>query len=71
MKELESRLDEELDRVFKENPTMQIRGARRKAIENLGLKTVDPYTKKGYVEPKSCLRWGSNVGWDTVFFVKK
>ena len=67
--ELEKRLDNELKNIFKEHETMHISSARHLAVKNLGLKEVNPYTKKGYIEPKNCLKWGSKAGYDIEIFV--
>lgn len=69
--ELRKALDKELDKVIGDDHRKQIRYCRKKAIENLGLKIVSPYTRKGYKEPKDCLKWGSQAGWDKYFFVKR
>lgn len=67
--EIRKKLDSELEKIEKENPTMHITSARKQAIKNLGLEEINPYTKHGYKEPKNALAWGSKAGNDSLHYI--
>lgn len=66
--EMRKSLDEELNKILKENETMHITAARKLAIEKLGLTINNTPFENEYVR-KNCLIWGSCAGYDKQYFV--
>lgn len=69
--EILKKLDDEMKKIWTEDDSLHIVACRKQAIENLGLEIVSPYTKKGYKEPENCIIFGSNVGSDSIFFIRE
>lgn len=68
--ELKNKMDAELMKMHKEEPSKHITYLREKVIEKFGLKTVTIFNKEDWQLPKNIFRWGSRVGYDSMYYIK-